>query len=397
LACAPYLTTAFASASADEPAFFPVPLDDMGACGAPYDDDAALRTARIESASAFLRTPFQIGEWVEAQGKPYALDRLADALAKITTPAITQTVYETGSWSGRKFVEYQFLSSAEFNGGILKYLRRECEPGKCEFVATRTMDARATVSFEFGANPLSPNSQNRSSVTDDVERSMLVFENCSPRIEHIYTDLAPGMVLSPEEHYSTVANTEVNVLALCLGHMIYCPAELAEYVDVDDCVERMRAKPGVCYDLYLKGDTVDCRALHLLNARVNPTVHCPHMAPESEVCQFDDCPAGYCGYRDTRLSADVISPDGWQQAGCAAPLVPVSDPFGCVETCVDDALGVLPAEFACGRIVGALSNSSSLCETPLVALDPTSALPPEVMLGTICPSSCGFCAPKCAR
>ena len=53
---------------------------------------------------------------------------------------------------------------------------------------------------------------------------------------------------------------------MCLGHIIYCPGDLAEYSSVADCVESMRSKPGVCYDFYLKGDTVDCRSLHLLNA-----------------------------------------------------------------------------------------------------------------------------------
>ena len=109
---------------------------------------------------------------------------------------------------------------------------------------------------------------------------------------------------------------------MCSNHLLFCRGELAEYSDLDDCVARMRAKPGVCYDFFYKGDTVDCRGLHLLLARFNPTVHCPHMAETSEVCGVDDCPGGLYGYANTLTSPDFITADSWQQAECARPMPP---------------------------------------------------------------------------
>ena len=120
---------------------------------------------------------------------------------------------------------------------------------------------------------------------------------------------------------------------MCSNHLLFCRGELAEYTDLDDCVTRMRAKPGVCYDFSLRGDTVDCRQLHLLLARFKPTVHCPHMAEASEVCGVDDCPGGLCGYANTLTSPDFITADSWQQAECAHPMSPPVPPPAIIRRC----------------------------------------------------------------
>ena len=161
-----------------------------------------------------------------------------------------------------------------------------------------------------------------------IERSVLTFENCAPRIESIHTDLVAGFIQTPDENFATASNNKYGrVLQMCSNHLLFCRGELAEYTDLDDCVTRMRAKPGVCYDFSLRGDTVDCRVLHLLLARFNPIMHCPHMAEFSEVCGFDDCPGGLCGYANTHLSPDFFTADRWQQSECAPPLPPTETPL----------------------------------------------------------------------
>jgi len=372
----------------DAPAsFWPTPVEDEGPCESPYDE---LSAERLASAKAFLDVPFLLDGWVADHGRAYALERLEGELANITTPNVTQTVYETGSWTGTKFTEYQFLSSAEFNGGILTYTKRECD-GQCDFVSHRVLDARVSVSFEHGDNPVVGGPQGDGG-EDEVERSVIVYESCSPRIEHIYTDLAKNFVLSPEDHFNLFANNERNVLALCAGHMIYCRGPLAEYADISDCVDKLTQKPGVCYDFYLKGDTIDCRSLHLLNARVFPEVHCPHLAVDSPPCGMKDCPSEYCGYVNTRVAPAVINPAEWATAGCDSPVPPVSDdPIDCIETCEDDALGMLASN---GQTCG--PHLTSLCDQPIATLAPDTDVPADVTLGEICPVSCELCTARCS-
>ena len=80
-----------------------------------------LRAARLQNALTFLGTPFQIDAWVAAHGLSFALSEMTSLLENITTPNISQNVFETAEWSGSKFVEYQFLSSS-----MVKVQSRQC-------------------------------------------------------------------------------------------------------------------------------------------------------------------------------------------------------------------------------------------------------------------------------
>ena len=68
-----------------------------------------LRAARLQNALTFLGTPFQIDAWVAAHGLSFALSEMTSLLENITTPNISQNVYETAEWSGSKLIEYQVL------------------------------------------------------------------------------------------------------------------------------------------------------------------------------------------------------------------------------------------------------------------------------------------------
>ena len=370
--------------------FWPTPIEDLGPCEAPWDNDAVLRAARLEKALAFVGTPFQIDAWVATGGMSVAQSEMASLLENITTPNVTQTVYETAAWSGSKFVEYQFLSSAAFNGGLFEYLQRKCEPGRCVFTSkpsSRTLDASVTV--EIRTTDLVTGTV--SGPTTGIERSILTFENCAPRITSIHTDLAAGSTLPPDENFATVSNNKFGrVLQMCSNHLLFCRGELAEYSDLDDCVARMRAKPGVCYNFFVKGDTVDCRMLHLLLARSNPTAHCPHMAEASEVCGFDDCPGGLCGYANTHFSPDFFTAGPWQQSKCPPPLPPTETPLSCIETCADDIQGLLAVGgVTCGQVI--LAG----CKTSIATLSPDAGLPADVLIEELCPLACEQCVPRC--
>ena len=66
-----------------------------------------LRAARLQNALTFMGTPFQIDAWVAAHGLSFALSEMTSLLENITTPNISQNVFETAEWSGSKLVEYQ--------------------------------------------------------------------------------------------------------------------------------------------------------------------------------------------------------------------------------------------------------------------------------------------------
>ena len=284
----------------------------------------------------------------------------------------------------------QFLSSVAFNGGAFEYLQRECEPGRCVFTSepsSRTLDASITAEIRI-TNLVTGTV---SGPTSSIERSVYTFENCAPRIATIHADIAAGGIQTPDENFVTTSNNKYGrVLQMCSNHLLFCRGELAEYSDLDDCVARMRAKPGVCYDFFLKGDTVDCRGLHLLLARFNPTVHCPHMAETSEVCGFDDCPGGLCGYANTHLSPDFFAADRWQQSECPPPLPPTETPLPCIETCADDIQGLLAA--------GGVECEQTIlagCKTKIATLSPDAGLPADVLIEELCPLACKQCVPRC--
>ena len=368
--------------------FWPAPVDDLAPCEV---DDAVLREARLQNALTFLGTPFQIDAWVASHGHAFALTEMTSLLENITTPNISQNVYETSEWFGSKFIEYQFLSSFAFNP-YFKYLRRDCEridgADPCVFtseLSSRTLDARVTVDFERKV----PATGESISGNNIIERSVIIFESCGSRISSMHLDLAPGVQLAPDENFEKSSNLVDNVLLTCSSHMLFCRGELAEYSDLDDCIARMRAKPGVCYNFVRKGDTVDCRQLHLLLARFNPTVHCPHMAETSEVCGFDDCPGGLCGYANTLTSPDYITADGWQQAQCAHPMLPPVTPPPCIETCADDLQGLLAAGgLKCEQMI--LAG----CDTAVITLNANAGLPADVVIEELCPLACGQCTPR---
>lgn len=53
--------------------------------------------------------------------------------------------------------------------------------------------------------------------------------------------------------------------------------------EIELCVEKLQKLPAIEGDLtYLDGNTFGCRAVHSVMARVNPTMHCPHITFKGE-------------------------------------------------------------------------------------------------------------------
>merc|ERR1712087_705498 len=104
-------------------------------------------------------------------------------------------------------------------------------------------------------------------------------------------------------------------------------------------------------------------------------------------CGMEDCPSGYCGYVNTRVAPAVINPAEWAAAGCDSPVPPMSDdPIDCIETCEDDALGMIASN---GQSCAGLTF---LCDQPIAPFAPGTGVPPTSPSAKSAPSRAS-CAP----
>jgi hypothetical protein len=121
-------------------------------------------------------------------------------------------------------------------------------------------------------------------VDDLIHHELLDFEPCSTRITLSYVINDPII----QRLYETTQNLDPALI--CTAILAACPAggPLQQYADVQECLDFLGSlAPGVC-PFPFTSDTVLCRALHVEQALLNPTVHCPHVGRDSPVC-FERC------------------------------------------------------------------------------------------------------------
>ena len=89
-------------------------------------------------------------------------------------------------------------------------MQRECEPGRCVFTSepsSRTLDASVTVEFR-NTYQLVTGTISGAPTLSGLERSILTFENCAPRIASVHTDLVAGFIQAPDENFATASNNK---------------------------------------------------------------------------------------------------------------------------------------------------------------------------------------------
>ncbi|KAI4241323.1 MAG: hypothetical protein L6R40_004629 [Gallowayella cf. fulva] len=88
------------------------------------------------------------------------------------------------------------------------------------------------------------------------------------------------------------------IQGLCRTAQSLCKGNNTVYDGLDDCIKILTAKPFGDGD-NLWADTVNCRQVHLLLARIRPDTHCPHVGPtgggKCVDVQFED------GYLDDQV------------------------------------------------------------------------------------------------
>lgn len=90
---------------------------------------------------------------------------------------------------------------------------------------------------------------------------------------------------------------------MCNEAALRCTGEIFPYDSLQECYETLSSVPHSCtpegercYNCVLKntvfsGDTLQCRSLHMLSAKMRPTVHCAHLGSDSDRCRPEGCPA----------------------------------------------------------------------------------------------------------
>jgi hypothetical protein len=182
---------------------------------------------------------------------------------------------------------------------------------------------------------------------------LLDFEPCSTRINLSYVINDPSI----EQLYETAQ--KVDPVTICTAILIACPvgSPLQQYADVQECVDFLHSlAPSVC-PFPFTSDTVLCRALHVSQALIDPTVHCPHVGRSSPVC-FEHClPAcaacstdAHCDARFVDLTSAEFScecNDGFSGSGAACERDACDAPRDCPAdprraACTDGLCGCVP-------------------------------------------------------
>jgi len=118
---------------------------------------------------------------------------------------------------------------------------------------------------------------------------ILTIFNFTDKHQIISWDIRPDTLLFATMLGSTV---DLNITAVCVRIQAECTGALQQYATVQDCIEFMESiptytVPGVPEPV---GNSVACRSIHEVLARVNPQIHCMHtgtqkISPDTTPCQ----------------------------------------------------------------------------------------------------------------
>ncbi|KAL9596776.1 MAG: hypothetical protein Q9179_004503 [Wetmoreana sp. 5 TL-2023] len=92
----------------------------------------------------------------------------------------------------------------------------------------------------------------------------------------LYTTASTGVLGNIDQ--LPPANQSSAIQTLCGTTQQLCQGNNKQYTDIEDCVKTLSAKPFGDQDNFWS-DSVRCRQLHVLLARIRPAIHCPHLGP----------------------------------------------------------------------------------------------------------------------
>ncbi|KAL8790202.1 MAG: hypothetical protein Q9213_000733 [Squamulea squamosa] len=122
----------------------------------------------------------------------------------------------------------------------------------------------------------------------DIQGAVIKYDAWIPSIR-LYTSIVSGRgnTVDPPPPAAQAAAIQ----QVCNTAQSLCKGNNTQYATLDDCVKTLTAKPFGDGD-NIWADSVTCRQIHLLLARIRPDVHCPHVGPtgggKCVDVQFDD-------------------------------------------------------------------------------------------------------------
>ncbi|KAL8872203.1 MAG: hypothetical protein Q9174_002124 [Haloplaca sp. 1 TL-2023] len=109
----------------------------------------------------------------------------------------------------------------------------------------------------------------------DNQGQVIKYDAWNPSLR-LYTTAATGVLgnvnqLSPERQAASIKSLCTTTQSLCSGNN-------TQYASMEDCVNTLSSKPFGDPDNFW-ADSVRCRQIHVLLARIRPVIHCPHLGP----------------------------------------------------------------------------------------------------------------------
>ncbi|KAL8911933.1 MAG: hypothetical protein Q9171_002975 [Xanthocarpia ochracea] len=109
----------------------------------------------------------------------------------------------------------------------------------------------------------------------DKRGAVVKYDAWIPNVR-LYTSIVSGRGNTVEP--PPPAGQAATIQQICNTVQSLCQGNNTEYTTLDDCVQTLTAKPFGDGD-NIWADSVTCRQIHLLLARIRPDAHCPHVGP----------------------------------------------------------------------------------------------------------------------
>ena len=177
------------------------------------------------------------------------------------------------------------IARPSIHGGSLLIRWREVVDFAC--VANETID-KVIVTFKQAVSTLG--TQDRI----ETEYYELLFSPNSSLLQNYTARFKP-------EFFNSFIENVPSAEQICNEAALRCQGELFPYSTLRECYRIMSSLPfkceaecGECWDNengIFQGDTRLCRALHMLSAKLRPTIHCAHMGNVSVKCKAESCPS----------------------------------------------------------------------------------------------------------
>ena len=213
-----------------------------------------------------------------------ALNSKLEELAELFGPESALSIRGVGVFRGpQDIAEYALLTHPGLNEGVLEFVERsidestfdygpagELVPG-AEFRLNGTMELSYRLKGTYFSN-------NNKTVRPFDFLEVLQFAPNSTKIGLIYSDIGP-------EFGADIGTAVPDAFEICTVVQLFCGKLFSPFSDAQECYNYLSSLPTFCSGGdYYAGNTLACRSVHLVLAKLDPRAHCSHLGPNSSYC-----------------------------------------------------------------------------------------------------------------